>query len=74
MWLRLGELLQPQARWPDRGALPRPIALDGRNLEQAIAEMQPGSRSFPVEHENELLGALTVTVSPREPLTPPARS
>jgi class 3 adenylate cyclase len=69
VWLRLGELLQPQARWPTAGALPRSIALDGRNLEQAILETQPGSRSFPVEHENELLGALTVTISPREPLT-----
>jgi class 3 adenylate cyclase len=68
VWLRLGELLQPQARWPT-GALPGPIALDSRNLEQAILETQPGSRSFPVEHENELLGALTVTISPREPLT-----
>jgi class 3 adenylate cyclase len=70
VWLRLGELLQPQARWPTGGALPRSIALDGRNLEEAILETQPGSRSFPVQHEDELLGALTVTISPREPLTP----
>jgi class 3 adenylate cyclase len=69
VWLRLGELLQPQARWPTAGALPGPIALDSRNLEEAILETQPGSRSFSVEHENELLGALTVTISPREPLT-----
>jgi class 3 adenylate cyclase len=69
VWLRLGELLQPQARWPTGGALPRSIALDGRNLEDAILETQPGSRSFPVQHEDELLGALTVTISPREPLT-----
>ncbi len=39
VWLRLGELLQPQARWPSDGALPGPIALDGRSLEQAIVEI-----------------------------------
>jgi class 3 adenylate cyclase len=74
VWLRLGELLQPQARWPTGGALPRSIALDGRNLEDAILETQPGSRSFPVQHEDELLGALTVTISPREPLTSAAQT
>ena len=47
-----------------------PIALDRRSLEQTMAERQPGSQTFPVEHEEELLGALTVTISPREPLTP----
>ena len=31
---------------------------------------QPSSLPFPVEHDNEMLGALTVTISPREPLTP----
>ncbi|MFL6044600.1 MAG: GAF domain-containing protein, partial [Propionibacteriaceae bacterium] len=70
VWLRLGDLLQPQARWPPTGQPPDPIALDGHSLEQALAEMQPGSQSFPVAHEQELLGALTITVSPREPLTP----
>ena len=70
VWLRLGELLQPQARWPPGGAPPGPIALDRRSLEQTMAERQPGSQTFPVEHEEELLGALTVTISPREPLTP----
>lgn len=70
VWLRLGELLQPQAGWPPGGAPPGPIALDRRSLEQTMAERQPGSQTFPVEHEEELLGALTVTISPREPLTP----
>jgi adenylate cyclase len=30
---------------------------------------ETGSRSFPVGYEDELLGALTVTISPSEPLT-----
>jgi class 3 adenylate cyclase len=70
VWLRLGEVLQPQARWPQRGPLPEPIALQGRRVEEALAATEPRSRSFPVGHEHELLGALTVTVSPAEPLTP----
>jgi class 3 adenylate cyclase len=69
VWLRLGEVLQPQASWPQTGPSPQPIALEGRGVEEALAEIQPRSRSFPVGTEEEVLGALTVTVSPREPLT-----
>ena len=69
VWLRLGEVLQPQARWPQAGPLPQPVTLEGRGVEQALAETQPRSQSFPVEHEDELLGALTVTPAPVEPLT-----
>ena len=70
VWLRLGDVLQPQARWPERGPLPEPIALEGRDVDQALAVTQATSLSFPVGHEEELLGALTVTISPAEPLTP----
>jgi class 3 adenylate cyclase len=70
VWLRLGELLEPQARWPASGRPLEPIPLDGRSLEQSLVAMPAGSQSFPVGHEEELLGALTVTISPREPLTP----
>jgi class 3 adenylate cyclase len=69
VWLRLGDLLQAQAFWPQAGRLPEPIALEGRSMEKALAVTEPSSLSFPVGHEEELLGALTVTVSPREPLT-----
>jgi class 3 adenylate cyclase len=69
VWLRLGEVLQPQASWPQAGPSPQPIALEGRSVQEALAETQPWSRSFLVGTEEELLGALTVTISPREPLT-----
>ena len=69
VWLRLGEVLQSQAAWPQTEPSPQPIALEGRSVQEALAETQPSSRAFPVEHEDELLGALTVTTSPREPLT-----
>ena len=55
-WLRLGDLLQPQARWPLTGPPPKPIALDGRGLEEALVEMPTGSQLFPVRDEEELLG------------------
>ena len=69
VWLRLGEQLQPQAGWPPTGVSP---ARHARRppLGGSTVDIQAGSRSFPVEHGKELLGALTVTASPREPLTP----
>jgi class 3 adenylate cyclase len=70
VWLRLGDVLQPQAAWPARGQPPEPVALEGRGVQEALAAAQPRSLPFPVGHEDELLGALTVTVSPAEPLTP----
>jgi class 3 adenylate cyclase len=69
VWLRLGEVLAPQARWPQRGPLPEPVPLEGRGVDEALAATQAGSLSFPVGHEEELLGALTLTISPAEPLT-----
>jgi hypothetical protein len=70
VWLRLGEQLQPHARWPETRPLPVPIALEGPSVEHALAGPDSRSRSFPVQHEDELLGALTVTVAPAEPRTP----
>jgi GAF domain-containing protein len=69
VWLRLGDVLQPQARWPQHGPLPEPIPLQGHGVEEALAATEPSSLSFPVGHEEELLGALTVTISPAKPLT-----
>jgi len=70
VWLRLGEVLQPEASWPQAGPLPQPIALEGRGVQEALAVAQATSVSFPVGYEEELLGALTVTASRAEPLTP----
>jgi hypothetical protein len=42
---RLGDLLQPQARWPPTGQPPDAIALDAHSLE-ALVGIQPGSQSF----------------------------
>jgi class 3 adenylate cyclase len=69
VWLRVGEVLQPQAAWPRAGPLPGPVALGGRGAAEALVMPQAGGQAFPVAYEEELLGALTVTVSPSEPLT-----
>jgi class 3 adenylate cyclase len=70
VWLRFGDALRPQAGWPPGGQLPEPVALEGRGVQEALAAAQPTSLPFPVGHEEDLLGALTLTVSPAEPLTP----
>jgi class 3 adenylate cyclase len=69
VWLRLGDVLQPQASWPQAGPLPEPITLEGRAVQEALVVPEARGRAFPVAYEDELLGALTVTVSPSEPLT-----
>jgi signal transduction histidine kinase len=65
VWLRTGGAERLEAVWPTGAATTGPLAglagpggRDGR------------SRSFAVEHRGERLGALRVTCSPREPLTP----
>jgi class 3 adenylate cyclase len=70
VWLRFGDVLQPQASWPQGAQLPKPVEFQGRDVTDALATAQAGSLPFPVAHEEELLGALTVTASPAEPLTP----
>jgi class 3 adenylate cyclase len=70
VWLRFGDLLHPQATWPPGGQLPEPVPLQGRGVNETMALAQPNSLPFPVEQDDELLGSLTVTVSPTEPLTP----
>ena len=61
VWLRSGEAERIEAAWP-AAAEPAPAvdaaAPDGR------------TRVFAVEHHGERLGALRVSCSPREPLTP----
>jgi class 3 adenylate cyclase len=70
VWLRYGDVLRPQVTWPSRGQLPEPVGIEGRGVTEALAAAQPRSLAFPVVHGQELLGALTVTASPVEPLTP----
>jgi class 3 adenylate cyclase len=70
VWIRLGDILQPEASWPETEEVPAPIPLEGRSVEQAVPSET--DRVFPVEHEGDLLGVLAVTAAASEPLTPSA--
>ena len=61
VWLASGGAERLETAWPATAGPPGPLAAaapDGR------------TRAFAVKHRGELLGALRVTSSPREPLTP----
>jgi signal transduction histidine kinase len=65
VWLKVGDELRSEARWPD-GALPDSIAIaDG-----GLPEMPNATLSLQVTHRGELLGALTLTKPAGERLTP----
>jgi signal transduction histidine kinase len=66
VWIRVGAELRPAAAWPDGepDAAPLPAGDDG------LPAFPEGERAFPVRHQGELLGALTVVTSRREPLNP----
>jgi len=67
VWLRVGDELRPTASWPQGSEM------ESARLRVAGDELPefPGSaEAFPVRHQGELLGALTLDKSPTEPLTP----
>jgi class 3 adenylate cyclase len=70
VWLRFGDVLRPQASWPAAAQPFEPVALGNRGVQEALAAARPGGLPFPVQQEEEVLGALTITVSPVEPLSP----
>jgi signal transduction histidine kinase len=68
VWLRIGDRLTVSASWPaDAGPHP-PRRMTGDDLPAL-----PSDAAFPVEHQGELLGALTVEMPANDPLDP-ARS
>jgi signal transduction histidine kinase len=69
IWLRVGELLRRVAIWPagDRpGASSTELTIPAGEL-PAFPE---ASKATPVLHQGELLGAITVTKPPNDPLRP----
>jgi signal transduction histidine kinase len=67
VWLKSGAELRLAASWPEPNAAgPRRIALDDGRLPSLPA----ADRAAPVRHHDELLGALTVSKSRGETLTP----
>jgi signal transduction histidine kinase len=67
VWLRLGEELVPAAEWPRTAAAePPPVAVVGDELPPL-----PGAHfGLPVRLGDELVGAVSVTQSPGQPLSP----
>ena len=66
VWLRVGDEVRPAATWPTNGAMATaiPLAAD----EPPVVD--GATASIPVRHQRELLGLLTVTKPPNEPLSP----
>jgi signal transduction histidine kinase len=66
VWLRVGDEVRPAATWPTNGAMATaiPLAADEPPV------IDGATASIPVRHQRELLGLLTVTKPPNEPLSP----
>jgi signal transduction histidine kinase len=64
IWVRVGRELRPSASWPEGGDARTPLAAGG----DALPTFPEGEGAYPVRHQGELLGALSVVTSRREPL------
>jgi signal transduction histidine kinase len=65
-WLRIGDELVPEARWPhDAEPLPAMAAAQGE-----VGEVSASAMREPIRHQGELLGALSIVKRPGESLTP----
>jgi signal transduction histidine kinase len=64
VWVRVGEELRPEARWPEDASPgdPRPITA-------AEPDASPSSVFEPVRHQGELLGGLSIEKKPGDPIT-----
>jgi signal transduction histidine kinase len=65
VWLRIGNVMRADASWPAGAAAPLDVASRGDEL-----PVFGGDRAFEVRHQGELLGALTVSEAPDDPITP----
>jgi signal transduction histidine kinase len=65
VWIRVGADFRPEAVWPAEATLGTPI----RSEADLLPAFPEGERAFPVRHQGELLGALSLATSRRETLT-----
>ncbi len=72
VWLRFGSELRPFASWPQEGASTSSVAASSDSVPTIVAEsrVEAASRTAEVRDRGEIVGALTVTKPPYEPLTP----
>ena len=66
VWLRVGDRLVCAASWPEEAPVPPAIALTNGH----IPELEGRDRVVPVRHADELLGALAITKSFGDEVTP----
>jgi signal transduction histidine kinase len=65
VWLRIGDQLRPAAKWPAG-----PSAAAGVGVSGDASPETGGDQVFEVRHQGESLGAISVAMPTREPLTP----
>jgi signal transduction histidine kinase len=65
VWLRSGGELRAAASWPENGATP-PVPIAGDTADR----FPEGEHGMEVRHQGDLLGALTVTMPPNDPMNP----
>src|SRR5207245_6145929 len=65
VWLHVGRELRPAASWGEPGEVDEPLTVADGDL----PDIAGASRAVAVRHRDELLGALTVTKPPNEPLS-----
>jgi signal transduction histidine kinase len=69
-WVRVGAELRAAAIWPSGSALSSVRELDGGQLNaEDLAAFDDAGRVVAVRHGDELLGAISLTKPPNEPLT-----
>ena len=66
IWLRVGFELRPAASWPDGARPGKPLRMRGEEL----PGLGPQTSAFPVRHQRELLGAVSVTMPANDPMNP----
>jgi signal transduction histidine kinase len=65
VWLRVGDVMRAEAAWP----IDAPDAADVATTGDALPVFA-SDQAFEVQHKGALLGALTVTEAPDDPMTP----
>jgi len=65
-WVRVGAELRPAAVWPGGSAPSTAVELDGTT---ELPVLDPEAWMVPVRHGDDLLGAISLTKPPSEPLT-----
>ena len=65
VWLHVGGEMRPAASWGEPGGADEPLPVHN----EEVPEIMGASTVVAVRHQDELLGALTVTKPPNEPLS-----